>query len=217
MVPKVHFVREYEQLIHDFGPSIKQWCFRYEACHAYFKKITMRSNNFKNIPKMLVRRFRLKQCFKFSHLSPLNSLQYPIGIKKIQSTCFTMAMKNVLFKHFDRIDLDEDLIQCNKLIYENVEYCRSGVYVIDLKPFHEQPIFAQIIYILRRNEKWWLFVNILNTILYDEELFAWEIKSIHNYAILDPSELRYYYKGLDIYQVKNSSFVSFTSRLTSYQ
>ncbi|CAF4247852.1 unnamed protein product [Rotaria sp. Silwood2] len=27
IVPKAHFVREYEQIIHDFGPSTRQWCF----------------------------------------------------------------------------------------------------------------------------------------------------------------------------------------------
>ena len=80
IVPKVHFVREYERIIHDFGPVIKHWCFRYEAGHAYFKKIAMRTNNFKNIPKMLVTHYRLKQCFKFVHLSRLRSVDYPIRI-----------------------------------------------------------------------------------------------------------------------------------------
>ncbi|CAF4703100.1 unnamed protein product [Rotaria magnacalcarata] len=65
IIPKAHFIREYERMIHDFGPSIKYWCFRYEAGHAYFKKIAMRTNNFKNTPKMLVTHYRLKQCFKF--------------------------------------------------------------------------------------------------------------------------------------------------------
>jgi hypothetical protein len=82
IVPKVHFVCEYQHIINDFGPAIRQWCFRYESCHAYFKKLTMRTNNFKNIPKMLVTRYRLKQCFKFGHLSRLKCSQYPVGIKK---------------------------------------------------------------------------------------------------------------------------------------
>ena len=38
LIPKIHFVCEYSQIIEDFGPSIRQWCFRYEASHAYFKK-----------------------------------------------------------------------------------------------------------------------------------------------------------------------------------
>ncbi|CAF4340442.1 unnamed protein product [Rotaria sp. Silwood2] len=217
IVPKAHFVREYEQIIHDFGPSTRQWCFRYEACHAYFKKLTMRMNNFKNIPKMLATRYRLKQCFKFAHLYRLKILQYPGGIKRIRSTCFNMRMKTVLLNHFGHTDLDKDLCQCNKLIHENIEYCRSAVYVIDLKPSHEQPIFAQVVFILKMKEKWWLLVDILNTISYDDKLFAWEIQSIGHYSMIDPYELIYYYKGLDIYVVNNLSFVSFITRLTLHQ
>jgi hypothetical protein len=57
VVPKIHFVCEYAQIIHDYGPLRRQWCLPYEAVHSYFKKIVLRSNNFKNIPKMLATRF----------------------------------------------------------------------------------------------------------------------------------------------------------------
>ncbi|CAF3429711.1 unnamed protein product [Rotaria socialis] len=86
-------------------------------------------------------------------------------------------MKDILLKHFDHIDFDKDLYQSNTLIYDNVEYRRCGVNIIDLKPSHAQSIFAQIIMILKKNEKWWLLVDILDTICYDEKLFAWQIQS----------------------------------------
>lgn len=217
IIPKVHYVCEYKQSIYDYGPPIKQWCFRYEACHAYFKKVAVRTKNFKNVPKMLVTRFRLKQCFKFNNLGSLNDGKYPIGIKKIHNKYFTLPMRNILLKHFQHIDFENDFIQCNKLNYEDILYYRSGVYVVGFEAVYEQPMFFQIVFILKRNEKWWLFVDNLRTISYDEELFAWEIKSFQNYSILDPCELTYIYKGLDVYEVKNSSFVSYTARLTSYQ
>lgn len=56
----------------------------------------------------------------------------------------------------------------------------------------------------------------LETLTYDENLFAWEIKSVDRYKILDPSDLKYYYKPLDIYQLNNSSFITFTCRFTLY-
>ncbi|CAM4849347.1 unnamed protein product, partial [Rotaria magnacalcarata] len=112
IIPKVHFIREYERMIHDFGPSIKYWCFRYEAGHAYFKKIAMRTNNFKNTPKMLVTHYRLKQCFKFVCLSKFKNVDYSIGIKKIRSTYFNASMKTVLLKHFGRINFEDNFIQC---------------------------------------------------------------------------------------------------------
>ncbi|CAF1508893.1 unnamed protein product [Adineta ricciae] len=216
ITPKVHFIREYEQIVHDYGPAIKQWCFRYEANHAYFKKIALRTNNFKNVPKMLITRYRLKQCFKVAHLSRLNTLSYPVGVKQIQTTSLNSYMKKLLFDHFGHVDIAANLKQCQRLIHENVEYSRSAVYIVDLIPLKEQPIFAQILFIMKMKEKWWLLADILNTISYDEDLFAWEVKSIDHYSMLDPCQLRYYYKGLDVYQVNNSSFVSFTNRLTLY-
>lgn len=217
IIPKVHFVREYERMIYDFGPAIKHWCFRYEAGHAYFKKIAMRTNNFKNTPKMLATRYRLKQCFTFVHLSRLKNVDYPIGIKKIRSICFDRSMKNVLLNHFGRINFEDNFVQCSKLIHENIQFCQSCVYIMNVEPIDEQPIFAQIAFILKMQEKWWLLADILNIVSYNEDLFAWEIKSMDCYSVLDPHESKYYHKGLDVYEVNNSSFVSFTARLTSYE
>ena len=217
ITPKAHFIREYKQMINDFGPAIRQWCFRYEANHLYFKKISVRTNNFKNIPKMLVTRYHLKQCLTFGHLSRLQSSQYPVGMKKVRNICLDLSMKDVLLRHFDHIDFDNDLYQCNALFHDNVEYRQCGVYVVDLKPSHEQPIFAQIIMIVKKNEKWWLLFDVLDTISYDEKLSAWQIEYVARYSMIDPNDLVYYHKGLDIYMVKNLSFVSFISRLTLQQ
>ncbi|CAF3601582.1 unnamed protein product [Rotaria socialis] len=216
IVPKAHFIREYERIVHDYGSAAHQWCSRYEACHTYFKKLAIRTNNCKNTPKMLATHFRLNQCLKFTRLSQFKSFYYFIGIKKIQHSSFNIAMKNVLVHHFGYINLNNDLFQCTKLINENIEYCRSAVYIINLRSDNEQPLFTQVIFILKMNEKWCLLVDLLNTLSCDEDLFAWKVKSVDRYSILDPSQLKYYYKGLDIYLVKGSSFVSFTSRLTSY-
>lgn len=216
LVPKVHFIREYGQIIHDYGPATRLWCFRYEAFHSYFKKLSIRTNNFKNTPKMLAIHFRLKQCYKSIRLSQTTSKVYSVGIKKIKNSSLNILMKNILLNHFGRLDFENDLLQCNRLIHEDIEYRTSAVYVINLRSDNEQPVFAQINFILKLNEKWWLLADILKTILYNENLFAWEVKCVDYYSILDPCQLKYFYKGLDIYHVKDSSFVSFTSRLTLY-
>ncbi|CAF1512982.1 unnamed protein product [Adineta ricciae] len=217
MIPKVHFVRESQQIIHDYGPPIKNWCFRYEASHYYFKKIMMRSNNFKNVPKTLATRYCLKQHFKSDYLYQLKDFIYPISIKKARTTCFSMAMKKLLANELGWDELDESVLHCLRLVCDTSEYCRSAVYVVDLLHFNEQPVFAQIVFIVKVEEKWWLLVDLLETVAYNEEYFAWEIKSSDRYSIIDPCRLKYYYKGLDIYEVNHSSFVSFTARLTPYE
>lgn len=216
MIPKVHFICEYEQIIHDFGPSTRYWCFRYESSHVYFKRVVNRSNNFKNIPKMLSTRYCLKQSFRLSQSQLLKTMHYSVGMKKLQYADFDARMKTVLRQHFGDIDIYKDLVQCTKLYHENIEYCRSGIYIIDLTNPDEQPIFAQVVFIIRMEEKWWLLVDILRTKSYDENLFSWEVQSMNHYSILDPGVMKYFYKGLSIYELKNSSFVSFTARLTFY-
>ncbi|CAF1531354.1 unnamed protein product [Adineta ricciae] len=48
MIPKVHFVTEYPKTIGANGPATRFWCIRFEGKHLYFKKLAIRSNNFKN-------------------------------------------------------------------------------------------------------------------------------------------------------------------------
>ncbi|CAF1133266.1 unnamed protein product [Adineta ricciae] len=216
ITPKVHFVREYERIIHDYGPATRQWCLRYEAQHAYFKKLSVRTNNFKNTPKMLATHFRPKQCLKFIRFSKLQDGYHSVGMKKIHNTSFNVSMRNALLDHFGNINFNSDFFQCGKLINENIEYCRAAVYVVQLKSDNEQPLFGQIVFILKMNEKWWLLMDILNTVYFYDNLFAWNVKSVERYLIIDPCQLKYYCKGLDIYYVNNSSFVTLTGRLTSY-
>lgn len=216
MVPKIHFACEYDQVINHYGPAKRQWCLRYEGCHAYFKKIAIRSNNFKNVPKSLATRYSLKQTYRISLLAQPSNLNYAVGINTISQNSFTAPIKSILLAHFGNIDLEKDIMQCRKLFYENIEYCQSSVYILNLRELDEQPAFGQIAFILKTNEKWWLLVDKLKTVGYNEKLCAWEIKSMDCFSIDDPCDLKYFHKGLDVYILNNMSFVSFTCRLTLY-
>ena len=46
---KVHFITHYPELIKRNGPARNYWCQRFEGKHLYFKKLALRSMNFKNI------------------------------------------------------------------------------------------------------------------------------------------------------------------------
>ncbi|CAM4942781.1 unnamed protein product [Rotaria socialis] len=216
MVPKCHFVLEYDQIIKDYGPARKNWCMRYEAYHSYFKRIALRSNNFKNVPKMLASRYQMKQSYRLSRMALFKTFDQAIGIKNVKNNHFNNQLKQILIDHFGIIDIAKDLIQCNKYYHENVEYYRFGVYVVDFLNNNEAPGFIHVVNIIKKDQKWWLLVDILQTISYNDMLCAWEIKSTDNYSILDPHHLKYYAKGLDIYELNNSSFVSFNARFTFY-
>ncbi|CAM4818496.1 unnamed protein product [Rotaria magnacalcarata] len=214
LVPKVHFVCEYDEIINDFGSVKKYWYCRYEASHAYFKKIAMRSGNFKNVPKMLATRYSLKQTFRLSRLFRFNDSNYALGIKAVKDNLFSTKIKHILIKHFGPIDFENDLIQCKSLSHENIEYHKSSVYIIGLRNSDEQPLFGQIASILKKEEKWWLLMDKLETIVYDEQLFAWKLESINKFCVVDPYDLEYYHQGLDIYEINNASYVSFIGRFT---
>jgi hypothetical protein len=215
LIPKLHFITEYSQMIDDYGPAIKQWSMRYEACHAYYKKITLRSNNYKNISKMLASRYQLRNIFKYSRMNyELRNFDQVIKVQKVENNIFNNSMKQILVSHFGNINFSQDLMQCSRFYHDNKEYNRSCVYIVDLIESTEIPKFAQILYILKKSNKWWLLLDELQTMCYDEKICAWEIRSTNHFSMVDPNNLKYYYKGLDIYHINNSSFVTYTSRLT---
>ena len=203
LVPKMHFLCEYARMIEDYGPLRRQWSFRYEAAHAYFKKVVMPSNNFKNVSKMLAKRFAFKQAAHKPRSWVIDDTCNPVGIRKIQSNTFHKQIKQVLIHHFDAIDFQEDLVQCNKLFYHNNEYRCSSVYVLGVDGRDDKPIFGQISRIVKRSEKWWLIIDVLRTSSYDETICAWELKSHDMFSIYDPFELKYFYKSLDFYALNS--------------
>ena len=216
IVPKIHFISEYSSIVHDYGPLKRQWCFRYEAAHAYFKKVTVRSNNWKNVPKMLATRFVFKQTFRSFHSWSSNDGCSAVGTRKISDHCFNRKIKHVLTKQFGTIHFIDELVECKKLLCRNIEYVLSAIYIIEMADIDDQPLFGQICYIVKRNEKWWLIVELLETIGFDDNLFAWQLKTTDRFSILDPYQVRYYHKGLDCYRVNHFTYVSFTSRPTRH-
>lgn len=215
-VPKVHFVTEYAQITHDYGPLRRQWCFRYEAAHSYFKKLVIRSNNFKNVPKMLATRFAFKQAYRLLRPCLPGDVCSAVAIRRLRNQSLTEQMKQLLSEQLGSVNFNQDLIECRKLFYQNIEYCRSAVHILGIADGDDRPIFGQVACIVRKKEKWWLIVDVLETVRYDEDYFAWELKSNDNIVLFDPSQMRYYHKGLDLYEVNNSTYVSFTTRLTAY-
>jgi hypothetical protein len=214
MIPKVHFLSEYFQAIDDYGPPLKYWCMRFEARHLYFKQIAAKTNNYKNIAKTLSTRHQLRQCLFSSKSYFFNANDETTKPKKCSDTCFDDSTKNLLHRYFGRIDLSQDLWECKSLWHDHIEYHKGSIYVIDLQEIEEVPIFAEIRRILRLHNKWWLLVDRLRTKNYNESLCAWKLETTNDISILDPNELIFYHKGLDIYQIHNSSFVSLSNRMT---
>ncbi|CAF1086027.1 unnamed protein product [Adineta steineri] len=66
VTPKIHFVTDYAKQIEMNGPAIRHWCMRFESKHQIFKRLAVKSNNFKNILYTLSKRNQLHQCLLLS-------------------------------------------------------------------------------------------------------------------------------------------------------
>ena len=164
IVPKIHFISEYASTVHDYGPLKRQWCFRYEAAHAYFKKVAVQSNNSKNVPKMLATRFVFKSCMRSLRSWSSNDASSPIGMRKLSDRSLNEKIKRVLLRHSGTNDFIDGLVECRKLICQNMEYVISAIYIVGLAAIDDQPLFGQLCFIVKRNEKWWLVIERLETI-----------------------------------------------------
>ncbi|XP_011883997.1 PREDICTED: uncharacterized protein LOC105571135 [Vollenhovia emeryi] len=66
IVPKFHFLTHIPRCIRKFGPARQQWCFRFEAAHAYFKSLVPVVNNFKNMAYTLAYRHQARLCSRLA-------------------------------------------------------------------------------------------------------------------------------------------------------
>lgn len=216
ITPKIHFNTEYSRIIEDYGPCRRYWCMRYESRHAYFKQVAMKSNNYKNVAQSLATRYQLKQCFRLSKAKLYGNEQRAIGLKQLREFQLTDQAKRILSVHSRSFDVNESLHECKTLWHNQIEYHQSCVYVIGLDEIDERPLFAQIIRIVRIQKEWLLLMDRLQTVCYNDHLCAWKIETNEDLSLIDPQRLKYLHKGLDVYHVDQSSYVSLVSRLTDW-
>ena len=68
ITPTFHYIIHYPSIIRKLGPLRSLWCMRFEAKHQYFKRISQRIFNFKNIAKSLANRHQMRLCWDFIHM-----------------------------------------------------------------------------------------------------------------------------------------------------
>lgn len=58
------------------------------------------------------------------------------------------------------VDFNQDVIECKKLFYQKIEYCRSAIYICGVSDRDDQPIFGQVTSIVKKKAKWCLVVDL---------------------------------------------------------
>ena len=111
-------------------------------------------------------------------------------------------------------DSNQALMQYSQLIYNHIIYKQNALYVYDLAHDEEIPLFFQIIYILKLNHQWSFTCNFLNTEGFISKLWSYKVSSSGRLKIISPFDVKFYHKGLDLYEVNHIHVVNLTSRLT---
>lgn len=212
IVAKVHFVTHYSELIKRNGPARNYWCQRFEGKHLYFKKLALRSTNFKNISFTLAKRHQLRLSSLLSYENFYDLTDKSVSTKTINSSQLPMEIKLLLAQHQSN---SLTYTQCETLIHKHVTYIKNSVFITALHHEEEIPEFILLRYILRLNNSWKLIVQHLETLSFDQTLWSYEIIYLEKFSIMSLDEcVNILPHGLDIYLVKNSSFVNVLTRLT---
>ncbi|CAF1654059.1 unnamed protein product [Rotaria magnacalcarata] len=209
---KVHFITHYPELIRRNGPPRNYWCQRFEGKHLYFKKLALRSSNFKNISFTLAKRHQLRLSWLLSHDCFYNLNDKSISTKFIKSLELPIDTKRLLVRHkFDYPVYEE----CQTLIHNHVKFMRNSVFITKLLYQEEIPEFVLLRHILKVEKSWILIVQHLQTVSFDETLWSYEISYLEQLSVMNLDEcINILPHVLDIYSLNDAYFVNVLTRLT---
>ncbi|EEC07499.1 conserved hypothetical protein [Ixodes scapularis] len=167
---KMHYLIHYPSCILKFGPLVELWAMRFEAKHQYFKNISRKIRNFKNISKSLAMRHQFYQCFSLVG-----------GDDKSVPT--TTGCHRVLYEHLpDSIKqfiFEQNLDRSNSFAVKSVSVdgwlYKAGCALVVSVPEDTLPKFVQVREIFYVNKFVLLLANILDTICFDEHFHAYAV------------------------------------------
>ncbi|CAF3332365.1 unnamed protein product [Rotaria sp. Silwood2] len=176
----------------------------------------MQSYNFNNIPKTLAQRQQLRQCLLLSKSYFLKEREEVSGAKQTRMYEIDSKVKIFLAQQYGQqlVQSDQSLLRCSQLIYNHIIDKQYAVYVYDLEHVKEIPFFFQILYIFKVKQQWIFIVDFLNTDGFSTKLWSYKVSSHGRLGIVLPNDLKYFHKGLHIYEIDYLRVVNLTSRLT---
>ncbi|CAF3673963.1 unnamed protein product [Rotaria socialis] len=209
---KVQFITHYPELIRRNGPPRNYWCQRFEGKHLYFKKLALRSSNFKNISFTLAKRHQLRLSWLLSHDCFYNLNHKSISTKFIKSLELPIDTKRLLVRHkFDYPVYEE----CQTLIHNPVKFMKNSVFTTKLLYQENIPEFVLLRRILKVEKSWILIVQHLQAVSFDETLWSYEISYLEQLSVMNLDErINILSHGLDIYSLNDAYFVNVLTRLT---
>lgn len=162
ITPKLHLMLHYGPITRKLGPVVDMSTIRYEAKHQHFKKITRRTNNFRNINKTMATRHQQQACLQgFSIRDEIEHTKK----KHIHLNTLT-EYKEYLVGHEK---FSADLMEIDWLRFNGFEY-RESILIIQNGTFHA------IHKIFTVEEKYYFLCRPFEIIYFDGFLNSYNVK-----------------------------------------
>ncbi|XP_040074212.2 uncharacterized protein LOC8024264 [Ixodes scapularis] len=198
---KLHFMIHYPKYRQMYGPLVRLWAMRYEWKHQYFKELSRKLRNFKNITSTLATRHQ-------GHEMYLQSCE------DSSTTMSTTGCKPVLFEHLPS-DVKHHISE-NNISRENIfslmlvsldgtEYAVGSIIVTDISS--EQPTFVLVCNIFSVSRCILTFVQKLETVKFDQHFHAYIVRRCPE-SLLLRDITNYQADALTIHTIGNKCFVS---------
>ncbi|XP_064470088.1 uncharacterized protein LOC135384833 [Ornithodoros turicata] len=159
---KMHYLVHYPSFIFKYGPLVNIWAMRFESKHQYFKDMTRKLRNFKNVTRMLAVRHQYLQAYELSQ--SLN-----------QTSPFVTSCRPVLLEHMP--DVLKSFIQEKGIVAPSISVVKSvridnvlyvpGMSLLYSVSHDKLPEFAQICGIFTINRRIIFHMRELVTVEFD--------------------------------------------------
>ncbi|CAF4228074.1 unnamed protein product [Rotaria sp. Silwood2] len=127
VIPKVHFVTDYAKQIEMNGPAIRHWCMRFESKHQVFKRLAVKSNNFKNILYTLSKRNQMHQCLLLSFSNYYTIVNEGYSLLEREFYTLPIHVRKLLEKYVEYIDHTTKIIEYQRLKCNHVMLIKGSV------------------------------------------------------------------------------------------
>ena len=203
IIPKQHFLVHLPSQMLKFGPLIRSWCMRFEGKHAYFKELSKKIKNFKNIPWSLANKNQMVVCAEHMNVygkddvSPLFGQEIVIGKNKYLSGEDLEAAKASIARFFPLEELTAVAV-CNSITLNGTRYCPGMNNLIQIGyTANGLPEFGSIAKIWYVSDTSVFFASkIMESVRFVEELNAIEVDEPslpEGLQVSRPSDLPFYY------------------------
>ena len=193
--PKAHYLIHYAKETQLFGPLINCWTMRFEAKHSYFKDVSQRSKNHRNVCKTMAERHQRRQAMlrTQSDFLPEHRLS-TVQDRECHVELLSEEIQVLLMQFTDRSDI---ISECKSAKVEGKLYAKDLAVIVE--SLEDDYVFGLIATIFLVQGSPLLCCKLLTNLQFSSHHHAYEVEESGSYRILktmelpDPNPLGHYF------------------------